>query len=342
MKYSNIRAFEKHLESASPHHLSEVYVVISKEDFDRKAACSKITAQVLGAPSIAGQTLCAFDAAEVDERLIWEELQSFSFLAPKKVLIVSNAEKLSKSSQDKLRTYFAKPNKGVCLVLESPAVNRATNFYKDAEKFGVILDVAEEKPWEKEKSSQAWVIEKIASEGKSIDAPTAALLVKQLGVDQSTLFQEIEKLICYVGDRKEVTVNDISAICITISQQSAWQLGEVIFRRDASEALRITKALLQDGTALIALLRQIRSQFLTEYQICCMLAGGKTPQDVAQQYPYMKGMILNKHIQNAQDYGMNRFKAGMLAIDETELMAKNSAGDPDWLAERLIFKLASK
>ena len=56
----------------------------------------------------------------------------------------------------------------------------------------------------------------------------------------------------------------------------------------------------------------------------------------------MKGMILDRHIQNAQSYGMQRFKAGLLKIDEAELKFKSSAQSPDVLMETLIIKLATR
>lgn len=342
MKYATFKAFEKSLESAAPGHLSSIYVVMSKESFERKAACDKIASHALGGSVKIGQNYCLFDVDEVDMTVVWDELQAFSFLSPKKVVVILQADKLSKAWQERMRAYFIKPNKSVCLVLEAATLNRATNYYKEAEKCGTVLDIAEEKPWEKERALQGWVAEQLARDGKKIDGQTASALVRQLGTDLATLHQELEKLICYVGDRQDIKAADVSAVCTTISQENGWQLGEAIFRRDASEAMRIAKALLSDGTALIALIRQIRTQFQTDYQVCCLLANGKTPQDVALQFPYMKGQILSKHLQQAQAYGMEKFKLGILTIDATELMAKNSAGDPEWLAERLILKLTTQ
>lgn len=342
LKYTNLKSFQKHLESAAPTHLSSVYLVMSKESFESKTAIASIADQVLAGLVKNGENLCFFNADEVDGKEILEELQAFSFLAPKRVIVIAQAEKLSKVYQDRLRAYISNPNKAVCLVLEAATLNRATGFYKDAEKYGVILDVPEEKPWEKEKSLQAWVIELLRKEGKEIDLPTVSKLVKLLGVDQSTLYQELEKLICYVGDRKTITLADISSVCVKITQENVWQLSEAIFRRDPAEALRMTKNILDEGTPLILLLRQIRSQLQTDYQVCCMLECGKTPQDISAQFPYMRGVVLNKHLQQAQAYGMQRFKSGLLAVDETELLAKNSSGEPEWLAERLIFKLVAK
>ena len=92
---------------------------------------------------------------------------------------------------------------------------------------------------------------------------------------------------------------------------------------------------------LLSLLRQIRSQFQTDYQISCILAEGGGASEIAQNYPYMRGTILDKHIQTAKSYGKHKFKEGILALDETELKIKNSAADDNFLNELLILKLTS-
>lgn len=204
-----------------------------------------------------------------------------------------------------------------------------------------MLDIPEEKPWEKEKSLQDWIVSEIHSRGKKISERTAQVLLKQIGLDQSLLSHEMDKLCCYVGERSEIALQDIHQISVNCSLENIWQLGEALFRKDAQTALRIGKALLNEGAALIALLKQIRSQFQTEFQICSILFQGGGSQEISQQFPYMKGHILDRHIKSAQGYGMGNFKKGLLMIDETELQAKNSSTDPEFLFELLIVKLTT-
>jgi DNA polymerase-3 subunit delta len=269
------------------------------------------------------------------------ELQALAFFSARRVIVLQQADKLVKAETEQLEKYFENPNRSICFILAASAINHATNFFKKAEKAGIVLDIAEEKPWEKERSMQEWIAQKVAKEGKRVDPSVCLALVKQLGTDTATLHQELEKLICYIGDRQAITPQDLHAVCISVNSENAWQLGEAIFRRDGAAALRITKALLDEGTVFLALLRQIRNQFQTECQVCSILSNGGTPQDVSAQFAFMRGTILDRHIQQAQAYGMTRLKKGLLAIDDTEVMAKNSGSDPKWLAERLIIKLAT-
>lgn len=338
MKYTNLAAFEKHLEGAAPNHFSQIYLVLSKESFVRKQATDVLTALYLKGeqPEL---SLHTFDGDKHSIDMIMRELMSMPLFSKKRLIIVHNVDALDKDATTKLEAYAAAPNRSVCFAATATTVNRATTYYKKMEKIGVVLDVAEEKPWEKEKYVADWLFNEAAKIGKKLPMPSCQALVKQLGTDQSVLQSELQKLICYVGERQTITDRDIAAICSVANLDNGWQLGEAIFRRDPPAALRISKGLLTDGIALIALLRQIRSQFQTEFQICTILTRGGTPNDVAQEYPYMKGAILDRHVRQSQEYGLQRFKEGVLAIDAAELQAKNSMVDPDFIAERLIIKL---
>jgi DNA polymerase III subunit delta len=338
VKFSNFRAFEKHVEDAAPNHFSNIYLILSKESFERKMAVDTLTKRLLVSEN-AHLSFQSFEGEKLDVDALLQELNAMNFFAATQVFLINQADKLVKSSLQALEGYFASPNPAIYLILSAASINHATNFYKKAEKVGVVLEFPEEKPWEKEKTLREWIATKVAQEGKQIVPAAANALLKQIGFDQALLVQEIEKLYCYIGERKEITLEDVGEISCLVNTENIWQLGEAIFRGQVADALRIMKNLLDDGSAFLGLLRQIRSQFQTSYQICSILAAGGSGLEVTQHYPYMKGQILERNMQLAQSYGMSRFKAGMLTIDEMELKAKNSPSGDALLAELLIIKL---
>lgn len=351
MKFNNLRSLEKHLESASPHHFSELYVILVKDGFERKEAVNVLLKALLKEhKSSSKQSLqlnsdlnsITFDGNELKIETLRNELNIFSLFAEKRVILVEHADKLAKPMIAYLEDYFTKPNSSIYLVLSASSISHATNYYKKAEKAGVILEVAEEKPWEKEKSTREWMLNKVAETKRKINPEAVQVLLKQVGTDHALLSQELEKLYCYIGDKQEIEVKDVGAICTSVNMENAWQLGEAIFRFDTSSALRIAKALMEEGAALLSLIRQIRSQFQTDFQVCSLLTSGATVADITQQFPYMRGNILDRHLQSAKSYGMQRFRQGMLHIDKMEVMAKNSNVNPEFLTELLITKLSLK
>lgn len=337
MKISHLKALKQNLAESASH----IYLIISKDSFQRKQAQDLIVNHLLKEEKNKDLCLKVFTDENFDMNRILDEMQGLSFFTPKQIFVIQNAEKLTKPLMDKFNDFFMKPTPGIYLILLASSLAISTILYKKTEGCGVILDIPEEKPWEKERSLQAWVKEYLAANDKSASPQVCLSLIKWAGTDISTLHQELEKLICYAGDRKEITDHDITAICSSVNSETGWQLGEAIFRRDAGTALRISKSLLEDGTHLLPLLRQIRSQFHTQLQICSILDSGGSITDIQKKFPYLRGSLLDRHLQIAKNYGLNKCKEGLLKIDQTELNSKNSAADPDLLCELLLVKLTT-
>jgi DNA polymerase-3 subunit delta len=337
-----LRAFQKHLQGASPNHFSPLYLIISKNGYERKEAQQSVIKAIMPNPDSPDCEFNLLSGSNIQLTHLLNELNTISFFCKKRLVVVQDADKLEKGLTSFLENYFEKPNPGVYLILTAESVNKSTNFYKKSEKHGVILDCPEEKSWEKEKSIQRWIAEKVAADGKQIDPQAVQYLIKRLGHEQELIHNELEKLYCYIGDRGGIAIADIAAIGSSVNVENVWQLGDAIFSFDVNSAMRISKALVEDGSALLVLLRQLRTQFESKYQICSLIHSGQGSGEVMKQFPYMKGQILNKNIQQAQHYGMNRFKNGLIAIDLVERQAKNSLAEPDLLLELLIVKLTTK
>lgn len=339
MRYDNLRAFEKHLEGAAPQHFSSLYLILGKDPFECQEAIQLLLRLLLPTSEMREIALSVFEGPHVEEQDLSNTLYSGSLFAKTCVIWIQQAEKLKKSIQEQLEKYFRHPLKNQYLLLSATSWQKNTTFYRATEKEGIILDLAEVKPWEKEKRLVEWVNKQATAARKVIPYQVCQLLVKHTGPDQALLAQELEKLICYCSDKKEITSQDVEAISSYQHVDSVWQLGEAIFRRDSAAALQMGHALLMEGQPLLPLLRQIRAQFQTEYQICILLAQGKQAQEVAQEFPYMKGQILDRHLQQARQYGLQAFKEGLLALEAAEMRAKNSAIDEEIILEILMMQL---
>lgn len=330
MKLDNLRAFDKQLQASAGLQPSTLYTIISKDSYDVKRALESLL-RVLPLP------VKSYPASQVASALA--DLNTYSLFSEKRIIHLTEIENLDKSSHPALVKAFQTLPKEVCLVLSGQALHRGSQLYKNAEENGVIVDIPELKPWEKEKVVEEWVVDHLQGCGKKITPQVAKLLVKQIGTDQSALFQEMEKLLCYTLDKQVVEMSDVSAITAAASLETIWQLGEALFNRQAEAAFRIASALVDEGNPILTLLRQVRSQFQTEFQVCCILDAGGTKQDVSAQFPYMKGFILDRHVQQATNYGRHRFKKALIKIDETEMAVKSSAVGPEILLDLLIGRL---
>lgn len=341
MKYSNLRAFEKHLKDAAPDHFSRIYFVISKDPFERKEAEKMFLTELAKAKGSKVIDVRHFDAEEDSVNEMFRELGSFSLFGDTQVVVIRNAESFDKEKCIPFEKYFDTPTASAYLLISAEAINRATKFYKKGEAAGIICDLVEEKPWEKENSLIARVAEWAEKAEKRLGREEAKYFVHYVGNDLSHLKSEMEKLLCYTAEKNAITTQDIRAICTGTPSENGWQLGDAVFRHDGAAALTALHAIVQDTSQFFLFLRQLRSQFQSKLQISSILSNGGGPAEIQAKYPYMKGQILQQNINAAKAYGMGALERGILAIDQAELLAKNSALDVLLIAERLIMKLST-
>lgn len=333
MKYDSLRAFQKHLQSASPSHFSSTYLLLSKEPFDLKEALQSLSS-ALGP----GVTIIQLNPEKEGVSSVLSELHTLSLFQGMKLVVLEEADKIAKKEQERLHDWIKGGTKGACLALISSSLRKNSALFQAVEKYGVILDVPEVKLWAKEKEAVEWILFKANEKGASLDSAAAALLVEWIGSDKDALLMELEKLMLYTDGRERITSKDVSALSAAVSKESVFKLAEALFNRDGKRALSIQSALKRDGIQAIAEIKMLRQQFEVELQVA-LLAGESQDEAIGTLFPYMKGFVLQQHKKQALSYGATSLRKGLLAIDKAELMLKSVPADPEMIVDKLIAEL---
>ncbi|NGX61498.1 MAG: hypothetical protein K940chlam9_00984 [Chlamydiae bacterium] len=261
-----------------------------------------------------------------------QEAETLGFLSERKLIVLEEIDLLPKETLDKLKKVF--PLEGVDFLFTASNLPPSHWLVKQADQ---VVREKIEKPWEKERRLAEWLVHKAASQGVVLREPIASALVK--GVDANGLLSELEKLICFVGERREITLDDLRKIAISTPHETLWQFGDAILSRQTTEALKIGKILLEgEGGSIFSLLAQLRTQFQTARKTLSAFAEGGR-EEVTRLYPYLKGGLLEKKLSLFQKYGPARLAKALILLFETEVEAKNSHLDPLVLLEILTVKM---
>ena len=265
--------------------------------------------------------------------LFSQEVETPPFLSKNKSVVVHGVDHLSEEGKEVVRRYLEKPSPWIFLYLTAEVLTPQSKIAKLVEKGGEVLRFKEEKAWEKEKRLSEWLVQEAKREGVRLSLQVATGLVQSS--DPQMLRPELDKLICFVGERKEITQTDISLISTPAPHQTVWQLGDALFACDTVAALTSGKILMEEGMTIFPLLASVRSQCATGIGILEAAEMG----EVSQKYPYLKGQMLEKKLKVLKKYGKERLQKAMVLVFETEVKAKNSVTDPALLLEILTVKL---
>lgn len=324
MKYSQFRAFEKHLQSAAPDRFSPVYCFIGKDSQERALAFDTLK------KSLNIKEVIRYESEGEKEFL--RDLDTPSLFQEKRLLYFHIGEKVSKT----LKIGPIPPSTFVVFSAES--ISPKSSFYQAVEKAGVILEMGEEKPWEKEKVLAEWLLDKASKEGKTLSSDAVNLLVRGCAPSLAVLYQEWEKLLIYSGDQKTIQAKDVEAICVLNPLDSSWALGEAILQKNAKLALEAGCRVLDQGQAIFALLRQLRHQMMTALQLASAKESGSL-ELVRAKFPYLKGQMFDRQLAAACGWGSMRLARAIERIDTYEFKAKDAFDDPKLLLNMLILRL---
>jgi DNA polymerase III subunit delta len=285
------------------------------DPYDRSAAIDLLAKAKGVAPERIGQ-----DA-------VMQEIDSSSLLAPKRLLVVEG--KLPAKISQAIDAYCERPMDGVTLVVAGG----------EAGKAGLVVEFPKLAPWKVEEALISWLVAEAKGEGKQFDPDAAQQLVRQVGSDKQTLRSELEKLICFVGDRPRIDRAAVVGVGSVSSSETVWRLGDAILERRRPEAFGIWRSLAH-GEGAHAMLAQLRSLWQQGMRICSIIAHGGHPSDVQSAYPYLRGKRLEQRMRLARSYGEERFRNGLIKMQELDLKLKSSSSDPALLVEMLVMELA--
>lgn len=181
------------------------------------------------------------------------EMQSGSLMAPRRVVVVREVTALSNSEQKALAPRIAEPQQGLSMVLvaaKPPEQQRrfgvpvAADLKRAIEAAGQIVQLNAPR----EGALPGWAVGEMQALGKELRRDAAAALCQTVGGDLDRMMREIEKLAAYVGDRGEVTVEDVQAVSVRVTEADIFELMDAIGRKDAATALTMLDGVLPEGS----------------------------------------------------------------------------------------------
>ncbi|MFS8563499.1 MAG: hypothetical protein LVR00_03910 [Rhabdochlamydiaceae bacterium] len=229
MKYYNLASFDKHLREAFPDHPSPTYLIVTSCPFERRQIAQKIFSLIAKKEEAFFQT---FDSQATTIDTILTDLNTSSLFGGKGVIFFDGLESVKPLTT--LTEYVSQPSPFSFLILGSSSSKSLTDLYQKGKKEMVVLDLSEEKPWDKERRIHEWLVQEAKAEGKHLPSEVAVALIDKVGPVMPALHQEIEKLLCFIGDREVISLADVQALCHCLPEANGWQLAEkVIWNKDA-------------------------------------------------------------------------------------------------------------
>lgn len=97
----------------------------------------------------------------------------------------------------------------------------------------------------------------------------------------SSIFEEIQKLCTFIGDREEITLDDVKMLVARSLEQNIFELINKIVNRKRTESLQIFYDLLKQNEEPIKIMALISNQFRLILQTKCFAEQGYGQKQIA-------------------------------------------------------------
>lgn len=266
-------------------------------------------------------TCLRFQGGDVKPQALEEVLFSPSFFS-ETFVVIENAHELGVKAQELVIAFAKKPPAKVTLLLQ--AVGKS-----DLSKYMEQVVIPEVKPWDKQGKIAEWITGYLKAQNIKV-SPQVVTFIAATGItDRFFLREELDKLICYVGDKNEITLADVKAISAFEHEETVWQLSDAFLQRDKQRAAKLLQHLLQQQVSPFLLVRQLRNSCHQALMMVSLSESGH--HNVQEHFPQLRGGIFDKNFKLAKEAGRAFLTKSLLLLDKTERVLKDSPFDESTL-----------
>jgi DNA polymerase-3 subunit delta len=275
-----------------------------------------------------------------------EQAQTLPMLSRQQVVFLEDVEKVEKLGEknrdaavEQLEGYLKDPAPFTVLVLEASALDQRMKLAKLLAEKTLVVDVSLGENPEQRLATAVTLAKALAVEEKvEFEKCAAEDLAEFVAADLMRLKTEIVKLATYVGDRKVIRRQDVSALVISQKTTTVWELADLLASRQTKMALEFLERLLRDGEEPLLLLGGITWMYrkLIEASEVRGVSNGWQAARALGMRPDQAELAL----QSARKIGKPRLLNGLAALKVADSRLKGGANDTRAALEFLLVELS--
>ncbi len=271
---------------------------------------------------------------EASAQAVLAQCSQFPMMAARRLIIVRGFEKLADNKL--FQGYAASPNpQAVVILLCDSKPNVSAHPYRALREKAVwsLFDPL------KERQLAGWVEKRFRARRVETESGAAQMLAELSGADLRSLESEVDKLVTYVGDRGQVTRDDVLRAAGHSAEQNPFELQDALGRGDVARALAIADALLaqagQRRGEAIRIVALLASHVTKLWKLTGCLAQNVPEREWAGQIG-VPPFAVRDYVPPAKRYGERGIRRAFEALLAADLELKGASHRD----ERLILTLA--
>jgi len=247
---------------------------------------------------------------------------AFPFGSGKKLIIIKEFEKIKDKKQ--LTNYVNSPPDFTILVIinDGAVSNLDTEPYKSLMQNKFLFEGKELKG----ESLIEWLMESVRSRGKAITSENAMLLVDIVGENREMLEAQLEKILVYLNDSREITLESIKSLSAALKEYTIFDLQNALGKKNKAGALKIAYNMLDKGKEPTYIIHMLTRYFTGLSRINELIAK-KIPEQAAARIIGTNYFYYKDHLSARRIYLDSDLYRVVQSLLKADLSVKTTSSD---------------
>ena len=323
---------EKSLESQS---FSALYFFFGEEPYLINQAVNylKVCALHGGAADF---NFNSYYASDVEISQVRDEVETLPMMAPRRVVLLREVQDLTDKEWAQLEPLFETPVDSTVFMLVGGKIDKRKKFYKHLYEQAVHVEF--KKPFENQ--IPGWIRHICKGHELTISDEAIQLVHRLVGNQLTEIESEVVKLRDFLGDRKNVELEDVAQCVSKKREENVFDLTEKIAEGDRVQSLVQLVQLLDQGQSEIGIISLVARHM----RILLMIKQG-SDQGLAGQrlatFAQVPTYYLQDYVQQARRWSVKKLENSLLILAETDKALKSSPLSSHIWLENMILKTCS-
>lgn len=310
--------------------------------------CRHLLTKTFVAEAARGWAVSHYSADRGETQAALEQSQTMAMLSPRQVVFLEEGEAIDKMGEKdreqavaQLDAYLSNPAPFTVLVIEARALDQRMKLGKLLAEKALVVECDLGQALDQKLATAVLMARAMAKDqGVELEKGAAEDLAEFVAADLMRLKTEIDKLATYVGERKRIGKQDVSALVVSEKATTVWELADLLASRQAKKAMEFLNRLLRDGEEPLQMLGALTWMYrkLIEASEVRGVANAWQAARTLGMRPEQAELAL----QSARRISQPRLLEGLAALRRADDRLKGGREDAPAVMEFLVVELTSE
>ena len=275
-----------------------------------------------------------YEGKDISVHALIDQAETLPFFASRRLIVIENSG-FFKSDGEELSDYLKQAPETTYFVISESEVDKRSKLYKTCTSLGLAVEMKSPD----EMTLKKWVNKLLSDAGKKMTERDIEYFLEMTGEDMSNIKNEVEKLICYSGDKDIVTRDDVDKIVTKQINNHIFEMIEAIGSRNQKKALDLYYELLTLREPPFRILSLIARQFNLLLQTKELLLNNVGNNQIGEKIK-VPPFAVKKYIYEAKQFDMASLKKALEACLRADEDIKSGKMSDKMSVELLIVEFS--